>query len=65
MTLLNKSNFRYLLDTFIYDRALYPGPPHSVDLNEVQRLYGKRIIILKKFYICIYTNHFYFNYQSF
>ena len=40
MTLL-KSNFRYLLDTFIYDRALYPGPPHSVDLNEVQRLYGK------------------------
>jgi hypothetical protein len=40
MTLL-KLNFRYLLDTFVYDRALYPGPPHSVDLNEVKRLYGK------------------------
>ncbi len=40
MTLL-KLNFRYLLDNFVYDRALYPGPPHSVDLNEVKRLYGK------------------------
>ena len=34
------NDFRYLLDTYDYDQELYPGPPHSVKIEEIQKLYG-------------------------
>ncbi|RNA26972.1 thiopurine S-methyltransferase, partial [Brachionus plicatilis] len=31
--------FKYLIDTYDYDQQLYPGPPHSVQMEEIQKLY--------------------------
>ncbi|CAF0916760.1 unnamed protein product [Brachionus calyciflorus] len=39
-TLFSGQNLRYLLDTYDYDQELYPGPPHSVRMDEVKKLYG-------------------------
>lgn len=41
MKSLLDENFKYLMDTYDYDQELYPGPPHSVRMDEIQRLYGK------------------------
>ena len=30
------------MDTFEYDTTLYPGPPHLVTLEEIQKLYGAK-----------------------
>ncbi|KAI9565668.1 hypothetical protein GHT06_009460 [Daphnia sinensis] len=38
-SLLNE-NFAYLLDTMQYDQSQYPGPPLSVSVEEVTKLFG-------------------------
>lgn len=43
--------FRYLLDVFEYDQSLYPGPPHSVKLDEIKQLYGN-FLALKMTHVC-------------
>lgn len=43
--------FKYLIDTYDYDQELYPGPPHSVRMEEIQKLYGKY-----SFYLIIKIN---------
>ncbi|MEM9493576.1 MAG: thiopurine S-methyltransferase, partial [Myxococcota bacterium] len=35
-----------LLLTFVYDQSVRPGPPFSVDIDEVQRAYGAYTISL-------------------
>jgi len=38
-SLVGKS-FRYLLQAWEYDTALYPGPPHSVTLADMETFFG-------------------------
>ena len=39
-SLLNE-NFSYLIDTMQYDQSQFSGPPLSVPVEEVKRLFGK------------------------
>merc|ERR1712062_476405 len=34
------NSFRYLLQAWEYDTALYPGPPHSVTLSDMETFFG-------------------------
>jgi len=34
------NSFRYLLQAWEYDTALYPGPPHSVTLTDMETFFG-------------------------
>ena len=55
MLKLLSTKVRYLLDVFEYDTTLYPGPPHSVKMKEIQKLFGK-IIKFKLNYKKIFYN---------
>lgn len=44
MTLF-QPRFRYLLETFDYNPDDYPGPPHTVPIEEIKKLYGSKCII--------------------
>lgn len=47
-SLLNE-NFAYLIDTMQYDQSQYPGPPLSVSVEEVTKLFGKFTSVLQHF----------------
>lgn len=53
MISLLDDNFKYLLDTYDYDQDLYPGPPHSVQMEEIQNLYGKILDFVLIFFLFV------------
>jgi hypothetical protein len=34
------NNISYLIETFFFDPKIWPGPPHTVPLDEFEKTYG-------------------------